>query len=107
VRTAAARRALQEQLKNMESAVSQRAVGRFFTAARGAFQYQLSLRWGIPPETITLADVNTRMNGEAEGFRFIFELADEVTYTGRTFPASDLQKWFKTVQTELKKLEAQ
>ena len=47
------------------------------------------------------------MNGEAEGFRFIFELADEVTYTGRTFAAAELHKWFKTVQTELNKLEAQ
>lgn len=105
-RCAEARRALQEQLRIMESAVSQRAVAEFFTAARGAFQYQLGLRWGIPPQTITLADINTRMNGEAEGFRFIFELADEVTYTGRTFAAGDLRKWFKTVQTELEKLEA-
>ena len=90
----------------MESAVSQRAVAEFFTAARGAFQYQLGLRWGLPPQTITLAEINSRLNGEAEGFRFIFELADEVTYTGRTFPAGELPKWFKTVQTELKKLEA-
>jgi hypothetical protein len=105
-RIASTRRALQEQLKNMESAVSQRAVAGFFTAARGAFQHQLGLRWGVPPQTITLADINSRMNGEAEGFRFIFELADEVTYTGRTFPASDLHKLFKTVQNELKKLEA-
>lgn len=105
-RRAEARRALQEQRRIMESAVSQRAVAEFFTAARGAFQYQLGLRWGLPPQTITLADINIRMNGEAEGFRLIFELADEVTYTGRTFAAGDLRKWFKTVQTELEKLEA-
>ena len=90
----------------MESAASQGAAAEFFAAARGAFQSQLGLRWGLPPQTITLADINARMNGEAEGFRFIFELADEVTYTGRTFAAAELHKWFKTVQTELKKLEA-
>ena len=91
----------------MEGAVSQGAVAEFFAAARGAFQSQLGLRWGLPPQTITLAEINVRMNGEAEGFRFILELADEVTYTGRTFAAADLQKWFKIVNTELKKLETQ
>ena len=100
------RRAVQAQLRIMESAVSQGAVADFFAAARGAFQTQLGLRWGLSPLTITLAEINARMNGEAEGFRFIFELADEVTYTGRTFAAGELHKWFKTVQTELKKLEA-
>ena len=30
---------------------------------------------GLPPKTITLAEINTRMNGEADGFRFIFEPA--------------------------------
>jgi hypothetical protein len=106
LRLATSRREVQAHLKIMESAVSQGAVAEFFAAARGAFQSQLGLRWGLPPQTITLADINTRMNGEAEGFRFIFELADEVTYTGRTFAASELPKWFKTVQAELKKLEA-
>jgi hypothetical protein len=99
------RRAVQEHMRIMEGAVSQGAVAEFFAAARGAFQHQLGLRWGLPPQTITLADINARMNGDAEGFRFIFELADEVTYTGRTFAAGELHKWFKTVQTELKKLE--
>ena len=106
-RLAEARHAVQAQLRIMEGAVSQGAVAEFFAAARGAFQSQLGLRWGLPPQTITLAEINVRMNGEAEGFRFILELADEVTYTGRTFAAADLQKWFKIVNTELKKLETQ
>ena len=47
------------------------------------------------------------MNGEADGFRFVFELADEVTYTGRTFGAAELQNLLKVINGELKKLEAQ
>jgi hypothetical protein len=106
LRLANTRRAVQAQLKNMGSAAAQGAVSEFFAAARGALQNQLGLRWGLPAQTITLADINTRMNGEAEAFRFVFELADEVTYTGRTFPAADLQKWEKIINAELKRLEA-
>jgi hypothetical protein len=32
-------------------------------------------------------------------------LADEVTYTGRTFGAAELQKWYNVINAELKKLE--
>jgi hypothetical protein len=105
VRAAAARRVVQSHLKIMEGAVSQGAAAEFFAAARGAFQTQLGLRWGLRPQTITLAEVNSRMNGEAEGFRFIFELADEVAYTGRSFTQPELRKWLATIQGELAKLE--
>jgi hypothetical protein len=107
LRLANTRSEIQTQLKIMESAVSQGAVAEFFAAARGAFQFQLGLLWNLPPRTITLAEINSRMNGQAEGFRFVFELADEVTYTGRTLAPGELRKWFHTVNTELKKLEAQ
>ena len=106
LRLANTRRAVQAQLKNMGSAAAQGAVLEFFAAARGALQNQLGLRWGLPAQAITLADINSRMNGEAEAFRFVFELADEVTYTGRTFPAADLQKWEQIINAELKRLEA-
>ena len=106
LRLADTRRAVQSHLQNMESAVSQGTAADFFTAARGAFQSQLGLRWGLPPRTITLADINARMNGEAEGFRFVFELADEVAYTGRTFAAGELQQYLRTVEAELLKMEA-
>jgi hypothetical protein len=105
LRLAISRRAVQVQLKLMESAVSQGTAADFFAAARGAFQSQLGLRWGLPPQTITLADINTRMNGEADGFRFVFDLADEVAYTGRTFAAGELREWLKAVQVELRKLD--
>ncbi len=99
------RREVQAQVKIMESAVAQGAATEFFAAARGAFQSALGLLWNVPPRAITLAEINSRMNGKAEGFRFIFELADEVTYTGRSFGPDDLRKWLRTVNVELKKLE--
>jgi hypothetical protein len=106
LRAARTRQAVQAQLQAMQAAAARGAVQEFFAAARSALQAQLALRWGVAAPSITLAEVNARMNGEAQGFRFIFELADEVTYTGRTFPAAALREWLKTVHSELKKLES-
>jgi len=99
------RLAVQAQLKIMESAAMQGAAADFFAAARCAFQNQLGLWWNLPPQTITLAEINTRMNGEADSFRPILELADEVSYTGRTFTPAELQQWLTTATIELEKLE--
>ena len=107
LRLANTRSEIQAQLRIMESAASQGAVAEFFAAARGAFQTQLGRLWNLPPRTITLAEINSRMNGQAEGFRFIFELADEITYTGRTLAPGELRNWLHTVNAELKKLEVQ
>jgi hypothetical protein len=104
LRNESTRAAMQAQLDIMENAVKQGAAADFLTAARTAFQIRLGLRWNLPPRTITLAEINARMNGEAEDLRFIFELADEAAYTGRAFPAADLQNWSERVATELKKL---
>ena len=106
VRLAVAQREMQEQLRVMESAATRGATSEFFAAARGALQNRLGVLWGLIPQTITLAEVNTRLNGEADGFRFVFELADEVAYTGRTFGAAELQKWYKVINVELNKLES-
>jgi hypothetical protein len=105
-RSAEAHRALQALLQDMESAAKHGATFEFFEAARIALQIQLGLLWGLLPRTITLAEINARLNGEADGFRFVFELADEVNYTGRTFAAAELQQWYKVINAELKKLES-
>jgi hypothetical protein len=106
LRMAAAQHEMQEQLRVMESAATRGATPEFFAAARGALQNQLGVLWGLIPQTITLAEVNARLNGEADSFRFVFELADEVAYTGRTFAATELQKLCKVIDTELNKLKS-
>jgi hypothetical protein len=104
-RATAADRAVRAQLDAMNIAARQNDACAFFLAARRAIQHRLGARWGLPAHAITLADVDARMNGEADGFRSIFEFADEMIYTGRTFVA-DLPSWMETVDTELKRLEA-
>ena len=106
VRLLAAQRAVQTHLRVMETAAARGDTPEFFEAARRALQNQLGVLWGLLPQTITLAEVNARLNGEADGFRFVFELANEVAYTGRTFPAAELAKWYQVINIELKKLKS-
>ncbi|HXI71870.1 MAG TPA: BatD family protein [Verrucomicrobiae bacterium] len=100
------RRVLRTQLESMERAAAAGDTGSFFAAACGAFQNLLGLRWSLPPRTITLAEINARLNGEADGLRTIFSLADEAVYTGRAFAPDELRHFQMLVNDELKKLEA-
>ena len=106
VRIADAQRALRLQLETMERAAAHGDAGNFFSAACAAFQNLLGLRWSLPPRNITLAEINTRLNGEADGLRTIFGLADEAVYTGRAFAPDELRRLQTLVNNELKKLGA-
>jgi len=106
VRVAKSQRALRLQLEVLERAAAAGDTESFFSAACAAFQNLLGLRWSLPPRTITLAEINARMNGEADGLRTIFGLADEAVYTGRAFASDELRQLQKLVNNELKKLEA-
>jgi len=101
-----ARRALRLQLETMNRATGYGDSGNFFAAACAAFQIRLGLRWRLPPRTITLAEINARLNGKADGLRHIFGLADEAIYSGRAFAPDELRQLQTLVDQELKKLEA-
>ena len=104
-RANAASRAIQTQLDAMDQAMRQHAAAGFFLAARGALQQRLGERWGIRPETITLAEVNARLNGAGEGIRPVFEMADQISYSGQEFGDADYRGWKELVVTQLKQLE--
>ncbi len=106
VRAANARRALRLQLQTMERAAAQGDSGNFFAAACAAFQNLLGLRWSLLPRTITLAEIDARLNGEADGLRTIFGLANEAIYTGRSFAPDELRRLQALVNQEIRKLEA-
>jgi len=98
-------RAMEEQLRAMENAAEHGETADFFAAACAAFQILLGRRWGLAPRTITLAEINVRLNGEAHGLRMIFSLADEVIYTRRVFAPHELRSLQSLVNNELRKLE--
>lgn len=54
----AADRAIHDQLAAMDSAMQHAETAEFFAAARRALQQRLGERWGLPPESITLTEIN-------------------------------------------------
>ena len=104
-RANAANRAIQTQLDAMDQATRQHAPTGFFLAARSVLQQRLGERWGVRPETITLAEINARLNGAGEGIRPVFEMADRISYSGQEFGDADYRGWKELVVTQLKQLE--
>ena len=98
-------RAIRDQLAAMDTAMRNAETGAFFAAARCALQHRLGEKWGLPPETITLTEINARLNGEADALRRIFQMADQAAYSRENLPADDLAGWKRILTEQLKQLE--
>jgi len=98
-------RAIHDQLVEMDAAMRRTETATFFAAARRALQHRLGQRWGLPPETITLTEINARLNGNGAGIRPVFQMADQVAYSHENLPAGDLAGWKRIVTEQLKNLE--
>ena len=91
-------------VKEMNLAVAGHDVPMFFNACRSVAQERLGEIWSLPPETITLADVKERLT-ESDGIKHVFETADAVAYSGRSFSQDELRQCRDLIRTELKNLE--
>jgi BatD DUF11 like domain len=78
---------------------------RFFQSARAALQQRLATRWHVVPASITIADIDARLNGEGGEMRRIFALADQAAYSGQHLSAGDFQQWKETVRGQLNHTE--
>lgn len=105
-RTTAAERAIKAELDAMEQARKKHDPLTFFTAARGALQQRLGERWGVKPESITVADVSARLNGEAKAVRNIFEMTDRLRFSPEVLEETDFREWKERVVEELGRLKA-
>jgi len=105
IRARLAERAIHDQLVAMDSAMQHAQTDAFFASARRALQQRLGQRWNLPPETITLTEINQRLNGVADGIRPVFQMADQVAYSHENLPSDDLAGWKRVVTEELRELE--
>jgi hypothetical protein len=78
---------------------------RFFQCARAALQQRLATRWHVVPASITIAEIDARLNGEGAEMRRIFALADQAAYSGQQLGAGDFQQWKETVRGQLNHME--
>jgi hypothetical protein len=104
-RSRTAKAALQEKLAAMDQAVAANSAPAFFTAARHAVQEQMAWRWHLSASQVTTAEIDRRLNGQGSGLRDLFAVADDIVYSGRKVPQSELLRWKETVMHQLKNLE--
>jgi hypothetical protein len=89
-------------LEKMAAAAAGGDTALFFGSARYALQQALSARWQMVPELITIADVETRLEGgDRVDVRQIFALADEANYSGSDLEAADFEYWTQVVRRTL------
>ena len=104
-RALAAQQAIAALLTAMDGAMENHQAVDFFTAARRALQQRLGALWNVNPESISLDEVQSRLPGETETFRPLFEMADQVSYSGQALGDADFRHWKELVTTQLKRLE--
>jgi len=74
----------------------------FFASARRSLQTTLAARWRLTPEEITVQAIDARLSAAGRELRELFELADEVRYSGRAPSAADYSRWTQVVVSQLR-----
>jgi hypothetical protein len=105
-RSFAASGAVERCLAAMDSAAAANDSHRFFQAARSALQERLAARWHVAPASITIAEIDARLNGDGEEIRRVFAVADEAAYSGQRLATGDFQRWKEAVRGQLEHMEA-
>jgi hypothetical protein len=93
-------------LAEMEAASAAGDSLRFFQSGRAALQQKLATRWHVAPASITIAEIDTRLNGDSAEIRRIFALADQAAYSGQHLTMAYFQQWKETIHDQLKDTEA-
>jgi len=60
----------------------------------------------VEPASITVAELDQRLNGGGTELRQIFLIADQSAYSGQNPDATDLEKWKASVIQQLKHRES-
>jgi hypothetical protein len=93
-------------LAEMEAASTAGDAAHFFQSARVALQQKLGSRWHVTPSSITIAEIDARLNGEGGEMRRVFALADQAAYSGQHLSMADFNQWKEVVREQIKQTEA-
>lgn len=98
-------RGVRRELRQLGTAERSGDRAAFFEAARRALQQALAERWGVRPESITAADVQSRLGDDGAPICELLDHADHVKYTHHVDGPESLHRWRAVVDTQLKKWE--
>jgi hypothetical protein len=93
--------AIGQCLAQMDASAAAGDPVHFFQSARGALQHQLATRWHVAPASITIAEIDERLNGDGTDIRRIFAIADQAAYSREQLTTADFEQWKETVRNQL------
>ena len=70
----------------------------FYVAARDLLQQHFAQAWQLPIEQITTAELDARLDHDADDIGRLFALADEAKYSGHAAEGADLSQWLQLVR---------
>jgi hypothetical protein len=85
----------------MDAASTAGDAARFFQSARVALQQKLAASWHVAPASITIAEIDARLNGEGGEIRRVFALADQAAYSGQHLSTADFKQWKEIVREQI------
>ena len=92
-------------LAQMDAAANHHDAATFFLSARQALQHCLAWRWNMMPGAVTVAEIDTHLNGSGENVRQVFALADQLAYSDHESIEADFSAWKQTVHQLVKQAE--
>ncbi len=92
-------------LTEMEAASTAGDAARFFQSARIALQHKLAASWHVAPASITIAEIEARLNGEGGEIRRVFSLADQAAYSKQRLSTADFEQWKEVGREQIKQTE--
>lgn len=95
----------QQLLAELNRASAAGNVEGFFQTAREALQRVFAMRWQIPPDAVTIAEIDARLGVDSD-VRRLFMVADEARYAGHPVQRAELERWKKIVIGQLQPMTA-
>ncbi len=87
----------------LEKAIGAKDSPAFLSQCRSIIRQQMALRWQVPPETITLLDISTRLGADSPLVE-IFAAAEKSAYAGFPLSPETMRKYADTLQSECRRL---
>lgn len=94
-------RAAARVLTQLDAAARAGDSAAFFGAAKKALLQNFAVRWQLPADQITAAELKARLGATGEELERLFAIADEAKYSDARSAGTDLQSWLSLIRHQL------
>jgi hypothetical protein len=97
----ASSRAAERVLTQLNAAARAGDYASFFETAREALLQNFAVRWQIPADQVTAAELKVRLGTTGDDFERLFAIADEAKYSDAQSAGTDFPRWLSLIRDQL------